>query len=288
MKKILLALLVLLGASNTINCMEQKEEKFEYFQYLPPELRCKIIATILEENIDKWDDIFNFDRNSLKEVLDEIRLVSKDFVVLGKKDLEKFIRSLRQHRSAYLQKGISEQYKNLSKEDLNKKLMDLLHLEITQEGLEESVRLIIAGAAIDIQDNDGWTALMWAASSGHAEIVRVLIDQGAAIDIEDNDGRTALVWTADRGHIETVRLLIDKGAAIDIQDNMSWTALMLAARYGHAEIARLLIDNGADIDIKNINGSTALIWARQKGHTEIIYLLCEKDLGCFAFLCTLQ
>jgi len=222
--------------------MEQKEERFEYFQYLPAELRCKIIATVLEENLDKWDDIFNFDRVSLKEILDRITLVSKDFNVLGRKGLKKFIKKLRQNRFECLQKSIRERYKNLLKEDLNKKLRDILPLTTTQENLEESARLIIAGAAIDIQD-DGSTALMWAAIGGHAEIVRVLIDKGVAIDIQDDGGWTTLMYAAWNGRTEIVRLLIDKGAAIDIQDD----------------------------------GSTALMWARQKGHTEIVRLLSKKN-----------
>ncbi len=34
--------------------------------------------------------------------------------------------------------------------------------------------LIAAGASVDVQNRDGWTALMWAADSGHLDIVRVL------------------------------------------------------------------------------------------------------------------
>jgi len=259
--------------------MEEKEEKFEYFQYLPPELRCKIIATILEknleENIDKWDDIFNFDRNSLKEVLDEIRLVSKDFVVPGKKDLEKFIRSLRQNRLAYFEESIKERYKDLSKEDLNKKLSDLLDPEMTPEDLKESVSLIIAGADIDSKDNYGRTALMRAAIGGHAKIARILIDKGAAIDIQDIDGSTALMLAADKGHTEIVRLLIAGGAVIDIQDRDGLTALMSAAVGDHIEIVRLLIAGGAAIDIQANNGWTALKYAQIRRCPEIVSLLSK-------------
>jgi len=281
MKKILIALMMLLGASNIINCMEQKEEKFEYFQYLPPELRCKIITTILEENleenIDKWDDIFNFDRNSLKEILDRITLVSKDFNVLGRKGLKKFVRNLKQNRFECLQKSIRERYKNLLKEDLNKKLRDLLHLEITQEDLEESVRLIIAGADIDSKDNDGCTALMCAASMGHTAIVRLLVAKGAAIDSKGYNGWTALMFAVDNGHTEIARILIDKGAAIDSKNTFGFTALMWAARGGRTEIVRLLIAEGADIDSKDIDGWTALKYAQIRRCPEIVSLLSKKD-----------
>jgi len=216
------------------------EGNFEYFEALPAELRHKIIATILEENIDKWDDIFNFDRNSLKEVLDEITLVSKYFNVFKKEELKNFIRSLRQNRLAYLEEMIKERYKDLSKQDLNKKLRNLLNPSTTKEGLEESVRLIIAGADIETKDNGGWAALMYAARNGHVEIARLLIDKGAAIDIKDSDGLAALMWAASGGQIEIVRLLIYKGAAIDIQDNDGSTALTLASGRRQKEIVSLL------------------------------------------------
>ena len=255
MKKILIALLVLLGASNTINCMEQKEERFEFFEALPTELRHKIITTILEENINRGDGIFNFDRNSLKQVLDVITLVPKAFNVFEKEELEKFIRSLRQNKLVCLQKSIKERYKDVSKEDLNKKLWNLLDPEITQEGLEESVRLIIAGADIETKGTFGHAALMLAASRGHTEIVRLLIDKGADIHSKNCLGGTALMIAADEGHTEIVRVLIDKGVAIDIKDNY---------------------------------GSTALIWAKQKGHTEIVRLLSKKNQARSASWCTLQ
>jgi len=54
MKKIVIGLLVLLGGLNTINCMEVTEEPFALFDELPTELRYKIIATILEDTIDKY------------------------------------------------------------------------------------------------------------------------------------------------------------------------------------------------------------------------------------------
>ena len=40
-------------------------------------------------------------------------------------------------------------------------------------------RLLEAGANVNLQANDGWTALMWAAERGHTEIVELLINAEA-------------------------------------------------------------------------------------------------------------
>jgi len=149
------------------------EECFTFFEELPSELRQKIIATILEDNVNRWDDIFKFDRNSLKEVLDQITLISKDFVVFKKKEFKEFIRNLKQKRSAYLEEIIKDDYKNLSREELNGTLTNLLIFNVNQKDLELSVKLIIAGGDIDTKKDDGRTALISAAFQGHREIVRL-------------------------------------------------------------------------------------------------------------------
>ena len=44
---------------------------------------------------------------------------------------------------------------------------------------------------LDLQDQDGYTALMKAASKGQTEVVKQLIKSGASLDLENQDGYTA-------------------------------------------------------------------------------------------------
>ncbi|CAC5391859.1 unnamed protein product [Mytilus coruscus] len=123
---------------------------------------------------------------------------------------------------------------------------------------------------------NGWTALMLAASEGHLEICRLLIDTGCKIDITTIDGETALMLAAWRGHLEICRLLIDTGCKIDTTTDRGLTALMFAASEGHLEICKLLIDTGCKIDTTSRNGYTALHYAAQIGHLQTTRCLVEQ------------
>ncbi|CAK7267402.1 hypothetical protein SEPCBS119000_002528 [Sporothrix epigloea] len=51
--------------------------------------------------------------------------------------------------------------------------------------------LITAGADVDRQDRNHWSALMWAMTNRHKNIAKLLLDSGAATDTKTSSGRTA-------------------------------------------------------------------------------------------------
>jgi thiosulfate/3-mercaptopyruvate sulfurtransferase len=65
--------------------------------------------------------------------------------------------------------------------------------------------LIQAGARLDSQNVNGATALIYAASAGKSEIVRLLLDAGADTTLETLDGFTALDVAANLACIEMLR-----------------------------------------------------------------------------------
>lgn len=75
-----------------------------------------------------------------------------------------------------------------------------------QAGSERMVRdLVLAGASRHYRGKWDWTALHWAANSGHADVVATLLELGANQGIEDNDGNIAY----DVATTEEVRGLLD-------------------------------------------------------------------------------
>ena len=101
------------------------------------------------------------------------------------------------------------------------------------EQVREALR---AGADVNEQDEDGWTALMRAVECGGehgAGMMRLLVDAGADANKQNKCGWTALMHTAKYGGEHgagMMRLLVDVGADANKQNNDGWTALMLAAR----------------------------------------------------------
>ena len=55
-----------------------------------------------------------------------------------------------------------------------------------------------------------------ASQDGHTEVVKVLIEHGAEVDLQKNDGVSALMIASGTGH---VNLLHEHGAQVDLQNN---------------------------------------------------------------------
>jgi hypothetical protein len=99
--------------------------------------------------------------------------------------------------------------------------------------------------------------------------------EGVDVNERDNEGSTALMYAAWQGQTEVAQLLIDAGADVNARSYYGWTALMSASYHGNTEIAQLLLDYGADVTIKDNSGNTALEIALEMGQTELAELLRE-------------
>ncbi|KAL9108921.1 MAG: hypothetical protein Q9227_006317 [Pyrenula ochraceoflavens] len=88
-----------------------------------------------------------------------------------------------------------------------------------------------------------------------------------------------LAVAASFGHFETVRLLLNHGAPLQRLEEPNFTpwttALGFAAKYGYARVSELLIQCGAAIDAGQV---TPLNWAVSYGWEHIVRLLLEN--GC--------
>jgi len=138
--------------------------------------------------------------------------------------------------------------------------------------------LVDAGGNINAKDASGKTPLHWVVRYGNDACVRVLVDAGAHINTTDNNGETPLHWAAWCGKDVCVRILVDAGADINTADNNGETPLHTALWYGNDACVRVLVDAGADINAKDVSGMTPLQLAVKKGHKKCAEILAVSAL----------
>jgi len=114
--------------------------------------------------------------------------------------------------------------------------------------------------------SEGGRALHWAADKGHAAVVGAILDAYPGyINIEDDNGYSALHIAVYANSLATVTKLIEKGADVNTvstnDDYGKLPALHIAVANNFTEIVEELLKSG-DIDIElKANGETALEWA---------------------------
>jgi ankyrin repeat protein len=181
-------------------------------------------------------------------------------------------------------------------------------------GMTERVRLLLDhGVDATAPFDDGTTPAKMAATTGHADLIDLLVAHGASVpDLLPADAfiaaalvvdrarvdqlrldhpgladeirlaRPALVtWAAACGRPGAVQLLVDLGFDVnakgrtDTPSDQPWqTALHKAAEDGDLGLAQTLLRLGADPDIRDERfDSTPLGWARYFGHEPLVELL---------------
>jgi len=111
-------------------------------------------------------------------------------------------------------------------------------------------RLLGAGANPNTAIATGETPIITCAGSGSADAVRLLIARGGDVNAkEPSQNQTALMWAASERHPNVVRTLIEHGADLQARTRKGFTALHFAAREGDIESAQLLLAAGLDVNI---------------------------------------
>jgi ankyrin repeat protein len=112
--------------------------------------------------------------------------------------------------------------------------------------------LIKAGAdANEIDDQSGWSPIIFAANAGNLEAVKILLFAGGNVNHQAYDGVTALIAAAGKGSKAVVQTLLMGGAEPKIKAKQASgplnsdleptdTALSVAKRRGHNEVVELL------------------------------------------------
>ncbi len=280
---------------NNINSMEQYKNIQEnininpiitYIPDIPNEIISKIIEITIKTHINSWN-IFNWSigEKLLIKDLKNIMLTCKMFNYLAKRSIKILKTKKINLQIKEIKLEIENIYKTLDHEILNKQLLDKLEIiseiindnnkaEDCEKQIKQAIKLIIAGADINIINNRGFYTLMAAIIYNYKFIVQLFIDWGSKFDAKDKNGMTPMMLTCKYNHLDIAKLLISLGANINIQNNNGNTALAIAANNNHIDMVKILL-NSNNIIFKDTQNSDALLFSVMNKNFDIAKILIE-------------
>jgi ankyrin repeat protein len=156
--------------------------------------------------------------------------------------------------------------------------------------------LLEAGADVNVVNADGQTPLMLAARTGAVAVAERLVASGADVNRRESyREQSAVMWAASQGHAEMVRFLVSRGADLAVRAKATdWpsqisseprvqyrpsgglTPLLYAARAGCLDCVASMVEAGADVDRPNPDGMTPMMVALDNGYPEVAQYLLDR------------
>jgi ankyrin repeat protein len=146
-----------------------------------------------------------------------------------------------------------------------------------ENGAAELVSILLGsdGMLVDLQDEDGFTALHYAVKGNtvaeKCEVVERLVEkmeERVVMKKDHREKRTALHFAAESGSEKVVEILLSKHPDVNLQDRSKSTALHYSAKGEskegrYDEVIRQLLSKNADTSVEDSNRKTALSYARE-------------------------
>ncbi len=140
------------------------------------------------------------------------------------------------------------------------------------------------GVSANLANGYDQTALEWAVTYDHFDLVDLLLRHGADINHQHNYNGEHLIhqmasWTGNNGveAAKKIRKMLQRGANPNLLMHDGCTPLMVAARSGvTGPSLDTLLEVTADLNARDKQGMTAVGLARQHGHAQIAKLLEAK------------
>ncbi|KAG6613418.1 uncharacterized protein IUM83_04519 [Phytophthora cinnamomi] len=185
--------------------------------------------------------------------------------------------------------------------------------ELLQYILNVTKLVLRFGADVNARNQDGYSALHYAANGDAFDVARFLLDSDADANAQDQHGKTPLHHCIHEGSLLVANLLVARGADIDMKDENGETPLTLcfkrrsmnmlqivlnhhhmvataqrqdfaadvlfnAVDYGVEEAVRLIVDGGySSVTVQNAAGETPLHRAMVKRNPQLMEVLVDLD-----------
>ena len=144
------------------------------------------------------------------------------------------------------------------------------------QGRETVSALLKQHADVNAAQEDGATALHWAAYWDNLAMAELLIRAGANPSAANDLGVTPLPLACINESTAMVEKLLTAGANANAATSTGETPLMTCARVGSADGVKALLAHGAKVNAKeSLRDQTALMWAVSQRHPEVVRVLLE-------------
>ncbi|KAI6844573.1 hypothetical protein KC340_g16411 [Hortaea werneckii] len=121
------------------------------------------------------------------------------------------------------------QDEKLSRDQKSQTLQDFLFMAASNGDAQRVQRLVRGHASdlvkLDAVDSEGTPPLVYASCFGHKDVVLALLNAGATVDNQDRNQWTALMWAMTNRHKDIAKILLDHGASTDVKSSSGRTAM---------------------------------------------------------------
>ena len=172
-----------------------------------------------------------------------------------------------------------------------------LHLAVA-EGLADVVEALVRMSPtpnhLSLQNNQGYSPLHIAVLQNQPAFVRRLVMAGARMDLPDDEGNNPLHLAARRGYLECAEALLSSTPAPDQlfnqRNNLGQHCVHLATMGGHVQFLQFLSWKGADMNaLEGRSGRSSLHLAVGARSLPLVQCLGEpKPAGCGVDPCLLD
>lgn len=127
---------------------------------------------------------------------------------------------------------------------INKEIKDSTILYLIEKGAKSSV------------NSDGLNTLSIAIASRDVEITKALVNKGLNVNIQDNKGFTPILYSVVFGDVEHTKYLISKGADYKLTDAWGNNLIHASVYFNKPEQLDLLAKKGLNVNSKNNEGES--------------------------------
>ncbi|MBF0314498.1 MAG: ankyrin repeat domain-containing protein [Oligoflexia bacterium] len=142
-----------------------------------------------------------------------------------------------------------------------------------KEMVKSLLRYYPIDQTVNLQNDYGWTPLMWACKNGQSDLVKLFLEQPSVdINLQDKVDRSALTYAlSEKERTEIVELLLARPEIdISLEDKWKDTAIKLAYKARLLDVTRTLLKKGA-----KVNDQYLLVKATQDNLLDFVELFLE-------------